>query len=220
MGGVVGRKVVLCSRVFVAVGCGLNIHYGVGWILVMLAIIEYAFIAGVYYSYSMYSMLGGLRAIMSMLAYDILLLMVLIREVNLWYCIAILVFSAEVGRTPVDLVEGESELVSGFNTEYAGGVFVRFFLGEYLSLTLFFFVLWHGMRLGLVMICILPGGFYIYRMVNLFVFLGNWDILTLLVIADITFFMVVTVCGMNVMYGVIFLLVMDLVICIYVIYLQ
>lgn len=54
--------------------------------------------------------------------------------------IAILVFSAEVGRTPVDLVERESELVSGFNTEYAG-VFVGFFLGEYLSLTLFFFVL-------------------------------------------------------------------------------
>jgi len=55
--------------------------------------------------------------------------------------VAILVFSAEVGRTPVDLVEGESELVGRFNTEYAGGVFVGFFLGEYLSLTLFFFVL-------------------------------------------------------------------------------
>jgi NADH:ubiquinone oxidoreductase subunit H len=48
------------------------------------------------------------------------------------------VFSAEVGRTPVDLVERESELVSGFNTEYAGGVFVGYFLGEYLVLTLFF----------------------------------------------------------------------------------
>jgi len=107
----------------------------------MLAVMEYAFIAGVYYSYSLYSMLGGLRAVMSMLAYDILLLIVLVGEVNLWYLVAILVFSAEVGRTPVDLVEGESELVSRFNTEYAGGVFVGFFLREYLSLTLFFFVL-------------------------------------------------------------------------------
>lgn len=109
--------------------------------LVMLAIMEYAFIAGVYYSYSMYSILRGLRAVMSILAYDILLLMVLVSNINLWWVIAILVFSAEVRRTPVDLVEGESELVSGFNTEYAGGVFVGFFLGEYLSLTLFFFVL-------------------------------------------------------------------------------
>lgn len=139
--GVIGGKVVLCSGVFLMVGCRLNVHYGVGWILVILAVMEYAFIARVYYSYSIYSMLGGLRAIISILAYDILLLIVLIREINLWYLIAILVFSAEVGRTPVDLVEGESELVSGFNTEYAGRVFVRFFLGEYLSLTLFFFVL-------------------------------------------------------------------------------
>jgi len=74
---------VLCSGVFVVVRCGLNLNYGVGWILVMLAVMEYAFIAGVYYSYSIYSMLGGLRAIMSMLAYDILLLMVLVGEINL-----------------------------------------------------------------------------------------------------------------------------------------
>jgi len=118
----------------------------------MLAVMEYAFIARVYYSYSMYSMLGRLRAIMSMLAYDILLLIVLVGEVNLWYVVSVLVFSAEVRRTPVDLVEGESELVSGFNTEYAGGVFVGFFLGEYLSLTLFFFVLWQGLNIGLVML--------------------------------------------------------------------
>lgn len=44
---------------------------------------EYAFIAGVYYSYSMYSMLGRLRAIMSILAYDILLLIVLVGDINL-----------------------------------------------------------------------------------------------------------------------------------------
>jgi len=68
-------------------------------------------------------------------------------------------------------------------------------------------------------VCVLSHCFHIYKMVNLFVFLGNWDILTLLVMADIVFFIVVTVCGLNVMYGVIFLLVIDLVICIYVIYL-
>jgi len=37
----------------------------------------------VYYSYSMYSMLRGLRAIISILAYDILLLMVLVGNINL-----------------------------------------------------------------------------------------------------------------------------------------
>lgn len=144
----------MCSGVFVIVGCGLNLYYSVMWVLVILAVIEYAFIAGVYYSYSIYSMLGGLRAIMSILAYDILLLLVLIGNVNLWWIVRILVFSAEVGRTPVDLVEGESELVSGFNTEYARGVFVGFFLREYLSLTLFFFVLWNNWGLGLLIISV------------------------------------------------------------------
>lgn len=44
------------------------------------------------------------------------------------------IFSCEVRRTPIDLIEGESELVSGFNTEFSGGEFVGFFLGEYLGI--------------------------------------------------------------------------------------
>lgn len=67
--------------------------------------------------------------------------------------------------------------------------------------------------------CFLCNSLHVHGMVNLFMFLGNWDILTLLVMADIMFFIVVTVCGLNVIYGVIFLLVIDLVVCIYVIYL-
>lgn len=66
---------------------------------------------------------------------------------------------------------------------------------------------------------VLCRGLYIYDMVNLFMFLGNWDILTLLVIADILFFMIVTMGRVSVMYRVIFILVLDLVVCIYVMYL-
>lgn len=55
--------------------------------------------------------------------------------------------------------------------------------------------------------------------INLFIFVGNWDILTLLVMGDIIYFMLVTSCGINVMYRVIFVLVADLVVCIYVMYL-
>jgi len=60
---------------------------------------------------------------------------------------------------------------------------------------------------------------FISVMINLFIFVGNWDILTLLVMGDIMYFMLVTFCGVNVIYGVIFVLVADLVVCIYVIYL-
>jgi len=66
---------------------------------------------------------------------------------------------------------------------------------------------------------ILYCGFLLSFVINLFIFVGNWDILTLLVIGDIMYFMLVTFCGINVMYGVMFVLVADLVVCIYVIYL-
>merc|ERR1712012_355403 len=43
----------------------------------------------------------------------------------------------EIGRTPFDLVEGESELVSRYNIEYGGLRFTFLFLGEYLRLVFF-----------------------------------------------------------------------------------
>lgn len=37
----------------------------------------------------------------------------------------------ELNRTPFDLIEGESELVSGFNIDYIRGIFGLIFISEY-----------------------------------------------------------------------------------------
>lgn len=136
----IGRKLYTTSRYFLICRVVINTFIGVSILMVMLIFISYVFLLGVIYSENIYSILGRLRRVMSMISYDILLLVLIVIPLNVTILAIILVFSAEVRRTPVDLVEGESELVSGFNTEFAGGVFVRYFLREYLSLTIFFFV--------------------------------------------------------------------------------
>jgi len=41
---------------------------------------------------------------------------------------------AELNRAPFDFIEGESELVSGFNIEMGGVVFMAFFFGEMIAI--------------------------------------------------------------------------------------
>ena len=90
----------------------------------------------------------------------------------------------ELGRTPYDLVEGESELVSGYNVEYGGFGFVLLFLGEYLGfywiagITCFLiglpFIFVVVLHLGLIMIrAVLPR----YKMNHVLRF--SWGVLNL-----------------------------------------
>ncbi len=111
-----------------------------------------------------YSLIGGMRSAAQAISYEIPLVLAVLPVVlfadsmNLgvivesqkgplgmfsWYWFYLLPISfliflissiAEVNRIPFDLPEAESELVSGYNTEYSGMKFAMFFLAEYAAL--------------------------------------------------------------------------------------
>jgi NADH-quinone oxidoreductase subunit H len=110
-------------------------------------------------SYNKYSLLGGLRSAAQMVSYEIPLTLSIVGVVILtgslsfthiiewqrihgwaviWQLVGFPVFyiasTAEINRTPFDLVEAESESVAGFATEYSGMRFGFFFFAEYVSL--------------------------------------------------------------------------------------
>ena len=101
-------------------------------------------------SNSKYSLIGSLRSIAQSISYEVVFstLVVLFMLLVGGYCITsfnslsspffILLFPlwlictlAETHRAPFDFRESESELVSGFNTEYSGAYFAFIFLSEY-----------------------------------------------------------------------------------------
>lgn len=105
---------------------------------------------------SKYALLGTVRAIAQTISYEvgislcILISLVTLRSLSLtssfseysWPALIIpllipiwiATILAETNRTPYDLVEGESELVSGFNIEYRAGPFAIIFIAEYTSI--------------------------------------------------------------------------------------
>jgi NADH-quinone oxidoreductase subunit H len=50
------------------------------------------------------------------------------------FVIFLIAIIAEIGRSPFDLLEAESEIIAGFHVEYSGMKFAFFFIGEYMHL--------------------------------------------------------------------------------------
>nr|AXP84556.1 NADH dehydrogenase subunit 1 [Perumytilus purpuratus] len=133
--------------------------FGVLQFLVTAGVSVYGVMVAGWSSNSKYSLLGSVRSIAQSISYEIsfsLIIFVVIglsmsffvQEIVMWQegpLIFFLIYSiglalwmvcilAESHRAPFDFVEGESELVSGFNVEYSGGLFAMIFMSEYSSM--------------------------------------------------------------------------------------
>jgi NADH-quinone oxidoreductase subunit H len=102
-----------------------------------------------------YALLGAFRTVAQMVSYEVPMVIALLIPVilarsmgiativeaqNIWFVVmaplAALIFLitsiAEIGRSPFDLIEAESEIVAGFHIEYTGMKFGLFYAGELL----------------------------------------------------------------------------------------
>lgn len=131
--------------------------YGIIFFLCISSLNVYTTLIAGWRSNSKYSLLGALRRIAQTISYEVrmalillgVLILILSFDINIilnglgsWIIILIIpsfltwfaTTLAETNRSPFDFAEGESELVSGFNTEYSGGTFTLIFIAEYTNI--------------------------------------------------------------------------------------
>ncbi|NP_115415.1 NADH dehydrogenase subunit 1 (mitochondrion) [Rhea pennata] len=137
-----------------------DLNLGLLFLLSMSSLAVYSILWSGWASNSKYALIGALRAVAQTISYEVTLAIILLSVIVLsgnytlstlavaqeplflifatwplammWYISTL----AETNRAPFDLTEGESELVSGFNVEYAAGPFALFFLAEYANIML------------------------------------------------------------------------------------
>nr|YP_010360179.1 NADH dehydrogenase subunit 1 [Rhinogobius lentiginis]UNQ32263.1 NADH dehydrogenase subunit 1 [Rhinogobius lentiginis] len=137
-----------------------DLNLSILFILALSSLAVYSILGSGWASNSKYALVGALRAVAQTISYEVSLGLILLSTIiftggftlqtfnvaqetiwlllpawplaAMWYISTL----AETNRAPFDLTEGESELVSGFNVEYAGGPFALFFLAEYANILL------------------------------------------------------------------------------------
>nr|ADV75724.1 NADH dehydrogenase subunit 1 [Ophiomorus punctatissimus] len=135
-----------------------DMNLGLLFMLALSSMAVYSILWSGWASNSKYPLIGALRAVAQTISYEVTLGIILLAIIILAGGFTMHTFSitqehqwlllcswplammwfistlAETNRAPFDLTEGESELVSGFNVEYAAGPFALFFLAEYANI--------------------------------------------------------------------------------------
>jgi NADH-quinone oxidoreductase subunit H len=134
-----------------------DVPIGILFLLAFSSLGVFGIVIAGWASFNKYALLGGLRAGAQMISYEIALGLSLMsvlfvagnvslteivwkqQQMHLWYGVALSVSFfffwiscfAETNRLPFDLPEAESELVTGYHTEYSSMKFSMFFIAEY-----------------------------------------------------------------------------------------
>nr|AYN73228.1 NADH dehydrogenase subunit 1 [Jivarus ronderosi] len=169
-----------------------SFSYGFLFFLCCTSLGVYTVMIAGWSSNSNYSLLGSLRSVAQTISYEVSLALILLGKIILitsfnmldfmiyqFYCwfiifsfpLALSCFAsclAETNRTPFDLAEGESELVSGFNIEYGAGGFTLIFLAENTSMIIM------SMLLALIFLAWFFYSFKFYIELSALSFMFNW----------------------------------------------
>jgi NADH-quinone oxidoreductase subunit H len=136
-----------------------DLPYGLVVLIALSGISVLAIFMAGWASNNKYAVLGGMRSVAQVIAYEIPILLAALsvvmvaQSLNLRQIVlaqargvpfallqpvaAVLYFigiTAETNRAPFDIPEAESELVGGFHTEYSGMRFAMFFFAEYTNM--------------------------------------------------------------------------------------
>ena len=133
------------------------VQFGVLLFICVSRLRVYVTLAAGWSSNSKYALLGSLRSVAQTISYEVSIALIILCALLLlctlnflliykhslipvaFICIPLFLVwftttLAETNRTPFDFAEGESELVSGFNTEYRRGTFALIFIAEYINI--------------------------------------------------------------------------------------
>ncbi|YP_008083599.1 NADH dehydrogenase subunit 1 (mitochondrion) [Python bivittatus] len=135
-----------------------NMNLGLLFIMAMSGMFTYTILWSGWSSNSKYPLMGAMRAVAQIISYEVTLGLIIMSMATItggyslqsftttqepmWlllpsWPLAMMWFTstlAETNRSPFDLTEGESELVSGFNVEFSAGPFALLFLAEYTNI--------------------------------------------------------------------------------------
>ncbi|GAB4504014.1 MAG: NADH-quinone oxidoreductase subunit NuoH [Anaerolineales bacterium] len=160
---------------------GVDLNVGLLYLVAAGAIGTLSIIMAGWSSNNKFALLGALRQVAAMVSYEIPMVVALLiptilagtmgllgisqAQQGLWYVflspLGALIFLisavAELGRTPFDLSEGESEIVAGFHIEYSGMKFGWFYAGELL----------HAFTFGGFWGILFFGGYHFFGLENL-----------------------------------------------------